>query len=105
MTDETVAGAYGGAEFWNFDYWREDVECPNCGDCCSITVQVANYDKNGNFIGYTTEEEKYCPGHFVIMMKLTLDFDLDKVWESYQFDDEDEKNYKDTKKQFDKDKP
>lgn len=105
MTDETVAGAYGGAEFWNFDYWREDVECPNCGDCCSITVQVAHYDKNGNFIGYTTEEEKYCPGHFVIMMKLTLDFDLDKVWESYQFDDEDEKNYKDTKKQFDKDKP
>lgn len=105
MTDETVAGAYGGAEFWDFNYWREDVECPSGGDCCSITVKVAQYDDDGNLTGYSEEEEKYCPSHFVIMMKLTLDFDLDKVWESYQFDDEDEKNYKDTKKQFDKDKP
>lgn len=105
MTDETVAGAYGGAGFWDFEYWKENVDCPSGGDCCSITVQVANYDDDGNFLGYSDEEEKYCPGHFVIMMKLTLDFDLDKVWESYQFDDEDEKNYKDTKKQFDKDKP
>lgn len=105
MTDETVKKAYGGAEFWEFSYWREDIECPSGGDCCTITVQVPTYDDYGNFTGYSSEEEKYCPGHFVIMMKLTLDFNLDKVWEKYQFDDEDKKNYKDTKKQFDKDKP
>lgn len=105
MTDETVASAYGGADFWDFQYWREDVDCPNGGDCCSTTVATANYDDDGNFIGYSTEEEKYCPSHYVIMWAVYLDFDLDKVWEKYQFDEEDEKNYKDTKKQFDKDKP
>ncbi len=105
MNDETVAAVYGGSDFWEFNHWKEDVGCPSGGDCCSITVLVSNYDDKGNFTGYSTEEEKYCPTHYVIMWEVLLDFDLDKVWKAYQFDDEDEKNYKDTKKQFDKDKP
>lgn len=105
MTDETVAGAYGGADFWEFNNWEEGVDCPSSGNCCSKTVSVPHYDKNGNLIEITTEEVEYCPGHYVIMWEIKLDFDLDKVWEEYQFDKVDKKNYKDTKKQFDKDKP
>ena len=104
MNDENVAAVYGGSDFWKFNHWREDVDCPSGGDCCSITVQVANYDDKGNFIGYSNEEEKYCPGHYVIMWEVLLDFDLDRVWESYNFDEEDEENYEEVKENFDKEK-
>lgn len=104
MNDENVAAVYGGSDFWEFNHWREDVDCPSGGNCCSITVQVANYDDKGNFIGYSNEEEKYCPGHYVIMWEVLLDFDLDRVWESYNFDEEDEENYEEVKENFDKEK-
>lgn len=107
MTDETVAGAYEGAEFWKFTNWEEGVNCPNGGDCCTktVTTTVTETDDDGNEHTHTeTKDETYCPGHYVIKMKLVLDFDLNKVWEKYQFDDEDEKNYKEVKKDFDKEK-
>ncbi len=104
MNDENVAAVYGGSDFWEFKYWEEGVECPSGGDCCSITVQVAHYDEDGNFTGYTEEEEKYCPTHYVIMWGVWLDFDLDRIWESYNFDEEDEENYDEVKKEFDEEK-
>lgn len=104
MNDENVAAVYGGSDFWEFKYWEEGVECPSGGECCSISVQVAHYDEKGNFTGYTEEEEKYCPTHYVIMWGVWLDFDLDRIWESYNFDEEDEENYEEVKKEFDEEK-
>lgn len=103
INDEAVASAYAGAEFWDFESWEEDVECPSGGNCCVKMVEKTFTDKNGNT--YTEiVEEPYCPSHYVIMMKLKLDFDLDKVWDSYGFDKEDKKNYKEVKKEYDKEK-
>lgn len=103
MNDKYVADAYASAEFWDFESWEEDVECPSGGNCCVKMVEKTFTDKNGNT--YTKiVEEPYCPSHYVIMMKLKLDFDLDKVWDSYGFDKEDKKNYKEVKKEYDKEK-
>lgn len=104
MNDENVAAVYGGSDFWEFNHWEESVDCPSGGDCCSMTVVKANYDNKGNITGYSTVEEQYCPGHYVIMWEVKLDFDLDRIWDSYNFDEEDEKNYKEVKKEFDKEK-
>lgn len=104
MNDENVAAVYGGSGFWEFNNWEEGVDCPRSGNCCSKTVSVPHYDKNGNLIEITTEEVEYCPGHYVIMWEIKLDFDLDKVWESYQFDDEDKETYDEVKKNFDSEK-
>ena len=38
------------------------------------------------------------------MWEVLLDFDLDRVWESYNFDEEDEENYEEVKENFDKEK-
>ncbi len=104
MNDENVAGVYGGSDFWEFNHWEEGVDCPSGGNCCSKTVTVAHYDEDGNITSVTTENEDYCPTHYIIKWEVKLDFDLDRVWESYQFDDEDEKNYNETKKNFDDEK-
>ncbi len=80
------------------------MDCPSGGNCCSKTVTVAHYDEDGNITSVTTENEDYCPTHYIIKWEVKLDFDLDRVWESYQFDDEDEKNYNETKKNFDDEK-
>ncbi len=104
MNDENVASVYGGSDFWEFNHWEEGVGCPSSGNCCSKTVPVTHYDEDGNITGVTMEEVDYCPTHYIIKWEVKLDFDLDKVWESYQFDDEDEKNYNETKKNFDDEK-
>ena len=104
MNDENVAAVYGSSDFWEFNYWEEGVDCPSGGNCCSKTVSVRHYDENGNITSVTIEDVDYCPGHYVIMWEVLLDFDLDRVWESYNFDEEDEENYEEVKKNFDKEK-
>lgn len=104
MNDKNVAAIYGGSDFWEFKHWEEGVDCPSGGNCCSKTVKVPQYDKKGNFVGYSTEEETYCPTHYIIKWGVWLDFDLNRVWESYSFDEDDEGNYEEVKKEFDKEK-
>ena len=104
MNDETVEAAYVGANFWELSNWEESVECKSGGNCCSEEVAVLVYDEKGKVVGKRYVTQYYCPGHFVIMVELKYDFNLDEVWESYGFDDEDKKTYKEILKQLKKDK-
>ena len=45
----------------------------------------------------------YCPSHFYIVVNLQLDFDLDKVWDILDFNDDDEAIYTDVVEQMNKD--
>lgn len=76
MNDKSVAEEYANAGFWEFTYWEESVPCSHKG----------------------------CRGHYIIKLKLTFDFDLDKVWDSYNFDEEDKKKYDEVKENFDNEK-
>lgn len=105
MNDETVEGAYAGANFWSLSHWTESVGCTTGdGDCCSKKVAKTVYNDDGEAVGVRYETENYCPGHFVIMVKLKLNFNLDDVWDSYGLDSNDQKNYDDILKQLKKDK-
>lgn len=104
MNDESVKAAYAGANFWELNEWRAGVGCPQSGECCSKKVPVTVYDEKGNAVGVKFETQKYCPGHFVIMVELKLNFDLDEVWEDYEFTDKDKENYREIKKNFDAEK-
>lgn len=104
MNDETVEAAYVGANFWELSNWKESVGCKSGGNCCSKKVPVTVYNDKGEAVGIKYESQTYCPGHFVIMIKLKLNFDLDEVWDTYGFDDQDKKNYDEIYKQLLKDK-
>lgn len=104
MNDETVEAAYVGANFWELSNWKESVGCKSGGNCCSKKVPVTVYNDKGEAVGIKYENQTYCPGHFVIMIKLKLNFDLDEVWDTYGFDDQDKKNYDEIYKQLLKDK-
>ena len=104
MDDQTVESAYSDANFWELSNWKAGTTCPNGGNCCTKKVPVTVYNDKGEAVGIKYESQTYCPGHFVIMMKLKLNFDLDEVWDTYGFDDQDKKNYDETYKQLQKDK-
>lgn len=104
MNDETVEAAYVGANFWELSNWKESTGCNSGGNCCSKKVPVTVYNDKGEAVGIKYESQTYCPGHFVIMIKLKLNFDLDEVWDTYGFDDQDKKNYDEIYKQLLKDK-
>lgn len=80
MNDDNVALVYDGTEtgvkFWKLTF--KDVCLGFCGDGC--------------------------PGHFETRYKLTFDFDIEKLWAKFGFDDEDKKNYEEVKKDYDKEK-
>lgn len=80
MNDDNVALVYNGTEsgvkFWKLTY--KDVFLGCCGTGC--------------------------PGHYETHYKLTFDFDIERLWEKFGFDDEDKKNYEDVKKDYDKEK-
>ena len=80
MNDENVALVYDGTEsgvkFWRLTY--KDVCLGFCGEGC--------------------------PGHFETRYKLTFDFDIERLWKKFGFDDEDMKNYEEIKKDYDKEK-
>lgn len=104
MDDQTVESAYSDANFWELSNWKAGTTCPNGGNCCTKKVPVTVYNDKGEAVGIKYESQTYCPGHFVIMMKLKLNFDLDEVWDTYGFDDQDKKNYDEIYKQLQKDK-
>lgn len=107
MNDENVAAVYGGSDFWKFDHWEEGVDCPSGGACCSKTVvkTVTTTDENGvEHSHQEIVEEQYCPTHYVIKWGVWLDFDLDRIWDGYGFDEEDKENYEEVKKEFDEEK-
>ncbi len=107
MNDENVAAVYGGSDFWEFDHWTEGVDCPSGGACCSKTVvkTVTTTDENGvEHSHQEITEEAYCPTHYIIKWGVWLDFDLDRIWDSYNFDEEDEETYEEVKEEFDKEK-
>lgn len=104
MNDENVAAVYGGSDFWEFDHWEEGVDCPSGGACCSKTVPVEHHDDEGNLIDVTFEEVSYCPTHYVIKWGVWLDFDLDRIWDGYNFDEKDKETYDEVKEEFDKEK-
>lgn len=104
MNDDSVKSAYAGANFWSLSNWKEGVGCPSDGGCCSKKVAKTVYNDDGEAVGVKYETENYCPGHFVIMVKLKLNFDLNDVWDSYGLDSNDQKNYDDILKQLKKDK-
>lgn len=104
MDDQSVEYAYAGANFWELSNWEESVGCSSGGACCTKKVAVTVCDDEGNAVGTKYETQTYCPGHYVIMVELKLNFDLDEVWESYEFDDNDKKTYEEIHKQLMKDK-
>lgn len=104
MDDQSVEAAYAGANFWELSNWEEGVDCTSGGSCCTKKVGVPVYDDDGNVVGVKYESQTYCPGHFVIMVKLKLNFNLDEVWNSYAFDDSDKKIFDEILKQLKKDK-
>ena len=104
MDDQTVESAYSDANFWELSNWKAGTTCPNGGNCCTKKVPVTVYNDKGEAVGIKYESQTYCPGHFVIMIKLKLNFDLDEVWDTYGFDDQDKKNYDEIYKQLQKDK-
>lgn len=104
MDDQTVESAYSDANFWELSNWKAGATCPNGGNCCTKKVPVTVYNDKGEAVGIKYESQTYCPGHFVIMIKLKLNFDLDEVWDTYGFDDQDKKNYDEIYKQLQKDK-
>ena len=104
MDDQSVEAAYVGANFWELSSWKEGVGCTSGGACCQKKVPVTIYNDNGEAVGTKFEIVDYCPGHFVIMVELKLDFDLDDVWEAYGFDRDDEKIYDEIYEQLMKDK-
>lgn len=104
MDDQSVEAAYAAANFWELKNWKEDVSCPGGGACCTKKVSVTVYNDNGEAVGTKYETEEYCPGHFVIMVELKLNFVMDEVWDSYGFDNNDKDVYDDILKQLNKDK-
>ena len=107
MNDENVAAVYGGSDFWRFDHWEEGVDCPSGGACCSKTVTstVTVTDDEGNEHTHTeTKEEPYCPTHYIIKWGVWLDFDLDRIWDSYNFEETDKETYDEVKEEYDKEK-
>ncbi len=105
MDDQSVEAAYAGAHFWELSTWSESVSCGSGGKCCKKRVpDGAVYDDKGNAVGTKFKIVTYCPGHFVIMVKLKLNFNLDEVWNSYAFDDSDKKIFDEILKQLKKDK-
>lgn len=104
LDDRSVEIAYAGANFWKLSYWKESVACTSGGSCCAKKVSIPVYDDNGNTVGTKYEFHTYCPGHFVIMVELKLNFNLDEVWDSYDFDNNDKKIFNEMLKQLRKDK-
>ncbi|MCM1382385.1 MAG: hypothetical protein NC192_10630, partial [Muribaculaceae bacterium] len=76
MNDKNVADVYGGAGFWEFTYVEVHWSCG----------------------------AENCSGHYRIDMTLTLNFNLNNVWNSFNFDEEDKETYEEVKKEFDKEK-
>lgn len=104
LDDQSVEAAYAGAHFWELSTWSESVGCSSGGKCCKKRVpDGAVYDDKGNAVGPKFKIETYCPGHYVIVVKLKVDFNLNEVWKSYNFDSKDEKIYDEIYKQLMKD--
>lgn len=109
LNDDIVYAFYTSMGFWQFtNYGQVFVDCPGNGECCSKRVEkTGSYtDPNGETHSYTYyEDEKYCPGHYVIELELIYDFDLDKTLNDVlEFDEDDMELYDDDKKEFDKEK-
>lgn len=97
MDDKSVKEFYSRFEFWELTQTEKSWVCEGCR---TKTVTVDVYDSQGNKTGTEDKEEKYCPGHYKIILKLTFNFDLDMVWKEIALDDKGKKYYKDILKEM-----
>ena len=97
LNDDYVGNFYESLGFWQFtNYGETPVPCPYGGNCCSYTEPYTITDDKGNPVGQGTRTVEYCPGHYVILLELIYEFDMDKTLdEVLQFDDENKDMYDD----------
>ena len=97
LNDDYVFNFYKDLSFWQFtNYGENSVLCPHGGNCCSYTEPYTITDDEGNLIGQGQRTVEYCPGHYVILLELIYEFDIDKTLdEVLEFDDEYKDMYND----------
>ena len=101
LNDDYVDSFYTSLGFWQFtNYGETPVPCPHGGNCCSYIEPYSYTDSNGNTI-HGTRTVEYCPGHYVILLELIYEFDVDKMLDDVlQFDDDDKDTYDDVLKEI-----
>ncbi len=106
LNDDIVFEFYKSMGFWQFNnYGKSSVGCPDNGQCCSKRIIHTEYDDEGHIISQSSEIVDYCPGHYVILLELLYDFDLDKALDDVlEFNEEDRKLFDDEIEEFQKEK-